>query len=177
MIAWRTVGTSELDAPTLARIRALLDEAFAGDFSNLDWTHALGGRHVLAWQDGQPLAHGALVPRRLLHQARSLRAGYVEALGVAPGWRKRGIGRAVMQRLEAELQAGYALGALSASDAGTRFYEALGWTRWEGPTSVLTANGIVRTPGDDGSVYVRPLATTLDRRGELTCEWRAGDVW
>ena len=105
MIAWRTVGTSELDAPTLARIRALLDEAFAGDFSDLDWDHALGGRHVLAWEDGQPLAHGALVPRRLLHRGRSLRAGYVEALGVAPAWRRRGIGQAVMRRLEAELQA------------------------------------------------------------------------
>ncbi|MGZ5958666.1 MAG: hypothetical protein ACXWLI_09665, partial [Myxococcaceae bacterium] len=76
-----------------------------------------------------------------------------------------------------ELPGAYDLGALSATDDGAPFYEALGWTRWEGPTSVLTANGIVRTPGDDGSVYVRPLATTLDRRGELTCEWRAGDVW
>lgn len=177
MIAWRMVGTSQLDAPTLARIRALLDEAFAGDFSDLDWTHALGGRHVLAWEDGALVGHVALVTRRLTHAGRGLRAGYVEALGVASASRRRGLGTALMRCLEPGLAGAYEMGALSATDDGARFYESLDWRRWLGRTSMLTSKGIIRTPDDDGSVYVLPLATALDLTGELTCDWRAGDVW
>ena len=35
------------DRDELAAIRALLDEAFDGDFGDDDWEHALGGIHVL----------------------------------------------------------------------------------------------------------------------------------
>jgi aminoglycoside 2'-N-acetyltransferase I len=38
-----------------------------------------------------------------------------------------------------------------------------------------------RTEDDDGAVYVLPGAATLDPSldvtGELTCDWRDGDVW
>jgi len=67
--------------------------------------------------------------------------------------------------------------ALSASDDGVALYEARGWQLWRGPTSVLAPNGIERTPDDDGSVYVLLGATALDLDGELTCDWRPGDVW
>ena len=52
-----------------------------------------------------------------------------------------------------------------------------GWRRWEGPTSALTPSGIVRTPEEDGSIYVLPVGAELDLRGALTCDWRDGDVW
>ena len=177
MLELRSAGTSELDAATLARIHTFLDQAFAGDFSDVDWAHALGGKHVLALEEELLVAHVALVPRGMVHQGRSLRTGYVEALGVSPDWRRRGVGRAVMRRLEAELPGAYDLGALSATDDGARFYRALGWTHWEGSTSVLAPEGRVLTPEDDGSVFVRPLTVPLDLRGELTCDWRPGDVW
>ena len=37
--------------------------------------------------------------------------------------------------------------------------------------------GVVRTEEEDGAVYVLPVATPLDLAGELTCDWRDGDVW
>ena len=45
------------------------------------------------------------------------------------------------------------------------------------PTSVLTPDGVVRTPDDDGSVFVLPVQTDLDPGAELVCDWRDGDVW
>jgi hypothetical protein len=45
-------------------------------------------------------------------------------------------------------------------------------------TAVVDALGaLIRTPEGDGSVFVPPGALLLDRRGEFTCDWRAGDVW
>jgi aminoglycoside 2'-N-acetyltransferase I len=35
----------------------------------------------------------------------------------------------------------------------------------------------VRTTEDDGWVYVLPVSADLDLHGELTCDWREGDVW
>jgi aminoglycoside 2'-N-acetyltransferase I len=35
----------------------------------------------------------------------------------------------------------------------------------------------VRTPDDDGAVWVLGLSAPLDLDGELTCDWRDGDVW
>jgi aminoglycoside 2'-N-acetyltransferase I len=34
-----------------------------------------------------------------------------------------------------------------------------------------------RTAEDDGGVFVLPVAPGLDLRGDLTCDWRDGDVW
>ena len=77
-----TAHTGHLDAGTLTAVRALLDGAFEGDFTDADLEHALGGLHVLVHDDSGLLAHGAVVQRRLLHRGRALRAGYVEAVAV-----------------------------------------------------------------------------------------------
>ncbi|MDT7800583.1 MAG: aminoglycoside 2-N-acetyltransferase [Actinomycetota bacterium] len=45
------------------------------------------------------------------------------------------------------------------------------------PTFSLTPSGIQRTEDDDGAVYVFPGRAPLDLDGELTADWRAGDVW
>lgn len=169
--------TADLDDATRSAVRALLDAAFDGDFGDHDWAHALGGTHALVHAGGRLVGHGSVVPRELRHRGRSLRAGYVEAVAVAPDRRRQGVGTAVMDALEEVLRAAYDLGALSASEDGAGLYAARGWLLWEGSTSVLTAEGTRRTPGDDGSVYVLPGAVPLDRRGELTCDWREGDVW
>jgi aminoglycoside 2'-N-acetyltransferase I len=169
--------TAELDAATLSPVRALLDEAFRGEFGDHDWTHALGGVHALVHDDGRLVGHGSVVPRRLWHGGRLLRAGYVEAVAVAADRRRQGVATAVMVALEAVIRADHDLGALSASDDGARLYAARGWLLWDGPTSVLTTEGRRRTPEDDGSVHVLPGREPLDTSGELTCDWRAGDVW
>jgi aminoglycoside 2'-N-acetyltransferase I len=169
--------TAALDDAELAGVRALLDEAFGGDFSDEDWQHALGGVHALVHVEGRLVGHGSVVRRQLRHGGRVLRAGYVEAVAVAPDQRRQGIASAVMDALEAVIRADHELGALSASEDGAGLYAARGWLLWEGPTSVLTTEGSRRTPEDDGSVYVLPGPEPVDPRGELTCDWRDGDVW
>jgi aminoglycoside 2'-N-acetyltransferase I len=169
--------TAELGDAELAAVRALLDEAFGGEFADEDWQHALGGAHALVRDEGRLLGHGSVVRRQLLHGGRLLRAGYVEAVAVVPDRRRQGVATAVMDALEAVIRADHDLGALSASEDGARLYAARGWLLWEGPTSVLTTRGSRRTPEDDGSVYVLPGSVPVDPRGELTCDWRAGDLW
>ena len=169
--------TADLDAAELADVRELLDQAFAGDFADEDFTHALGGMHALVHDEGRLVGHGSVVRRQLRHGDRTLRAGYVEAVAVAPDRRRQGIATAVMDALEALIRTDHDLGALSASEDGAGLYAARGWLLWEGPTSVLAPEGIRRTPEDDGSVFVLPGPLLLDRGGELTCDWRSGDVW
>src|SRR4029453_11631636 len=84
--------TGHLDGATLASIRAVLDEAFDGDFADDDWEHALGGMHALAFDGARLIGHGAVVPRRLGHGGRALRAGYVEAVGGGPAFQRGGPG-------------------------------------------------------------------------------------
>jgi aminoglycoside 2'-N-acetyltransferase I len=169
--------TADLDAGSRSRVRALLDEAFEGAFGSHDWAHALGGVHALVHDGERLVGHGAVVERRLLHGQHVLRTGYVEAVAVAPDQRRRGVASAVMDALERVIRADHDLGALSASEDGAHLYAARGWLLWRGPTSVLAPEGVRRTPGDDGSVHVLPGRAPLDPDGELTCDWRAGDVW
>jgi aminoglycoside 2'-N-acetyltransferase I len=173
----RTAHTADLDERTLESARRLLDDAFEGDMSDDDWEHALGGVHALLWEDGELVGHAAVVQRRLLHQGRALRTGYVEGVGVRPDRRRRGHGGALMDAAEWVIRGAYELGALSASDKAVELYEGRGWQQWRGPTSVLAPTGITRTEDDDSGVYVLPLEVPLDLDGELTCDWREGDVW
>jgi aminoglycoside 2'-N-acetyltransferase I len=172
----RTDHTADLDAATLDAARALLFGAF-DDFSEHDWEHCLGGMHALAWEDGDLVGHAALVQRRLLHGGRPLRAGFVEGVGVRADRRRRGIGDALMDALERYVRGAHKLGALSATDAGAALYTSRGWQQWKGPLAALTPAGPIATPKDDGSVYVLPVSAPLDLDGELTCDWRDGDVW
>ena len=169
--------TSQVDAATLAAARVLLDEAFDGEFGDADWEHALGGLHALAVDGDRLVGHGAVVQRRLLHRGRALRVGYVEGVAVAADRRRQGIAAAVMGALEDVVRRAYDAGALSATDAGSRLYLSRGWQRWRGPTSALTPDGLRRTPDDDGSVHVLAGTAALDLAGELTCDWRDGDLW
>ena len=169
--------TSRLASADLDRARSLLVESFSGDFGDEDWEHALGGLHALAFDGDRLVAHGAVVQRRLVHAGRALRAGYVEAVAVAPGHRRRGYATAVMLALEGVIERAYDLGALSATDDGAALYVARGWLPWRGPTAALTPAGTVRTPEDDDAVFVWPGAASVDPGGALTCDWRDGDLW
>lgn len=169
--------SADLDDAELADVRERLDRAFAGDFADEDWQKDPDAPHASQARRG-PLHRGrAVVRRQLRHGDRVLRAGYVEAVAVATDRRRQGLATAVMDALEALIRRDHDLGALGASEDGAGRYAARGWLLWEGPTSVLAPEGIRRTPEDDGSVFVLPGTLPLDRRGELTCDWRAGDVW
>jgi aminoglycoside 2'-N-acetyltransferase I len=175
--AVRTVHTADLDAPTRTAARALLDDVFAGDMTDADWEHALGGIHALAWEGDALVGHASVIQRRLLHGGRALRAGYVEGLGVRADHRRRGVGAALMDALEHVIRGAYDLGALGSTEMAMAFYAGRGWQLWQGPSSALTPRGIVRTPDDDGGIYVLPSSAPLDLSGELVCDWRDGDVW
>ena len=125
---------------------------------------------------GELAGHASVVQRRVIAGGRTLRCGYVEAMavrGAAPAGHRRGAD-AVCNRI---VRGGYHLGALGATDEGAPLYTANGWPRWEGPLSAITPEGVVRTPEDDGYVYVLEADAPLDLTGELTCDWREGDVW
>lgn len=173
----RLVHTCDLDAETRHGARRMVADAFGGDFTDDDWEHALGGMHALICRHGALIAHAAVVARRLLYGDTVLRCGYIEAVAVREDWRRQGLGSAVMDACEQVVRGAYQLGALSTSTMARPMYRARGWTPWHGPTSVLTPGGRVRTPEDDGSVYVFPVVPGLDPTAELTCDWRLGDVW
>lgn len=80
--------TADLEPAVPQAARALLDDAFDGDFSDHDWEHSLGGVHALVWDGPDLVGHAALVARRLLHGGRALRAGYVEGVAVSANQRQ-----------------------------------------------------------------------------------------
>ena len=170
----RVQHTADLTATERRALRALLDDAFDGEFGDDDWEHLLGGLHVVL----DDVAHASVVQRRLLHGGRALRAGYVEGVVVRVDRRGRGHGRAVMAEVHRILDAAYDLGALSTSDDGLPFYPALGWVPWRGPARALTADGVVHdTPDEDLFVWTTPGGPPLDLDGELVCDPRPGDPW
>ena len=177
MIDVRVAHTAWLDADELAGIRALLDDAFQGRFSADDFEHGLGGIHALVREGGDLVAHGSVVMRRLLHDGRALRTGYVEAVAVRADRRRLGHAGLVMAELERVVRGGYDLGALSASSMAQAFYRARGWQPWTGTASVLAPGGIQRLPGEEDSIHLLPVTVTPAPGGDLACDWRAGDPW
>jgi aminoglycoside 2'-N-acetyltransferase I len=177
----RLVHTADLDAETREDARRMVIEAFAGEFSDADWEHALGGMHAFICSHGALIAHAAVVQRRLIYRDTALRCGYVEGVAVREDWRGKGLASALMDAVEQVLRGAYQLGALSASEAGRPIYTARGWLPWRGTTSVLAPAGVTRTPDDDRSLFVLPVDLPadleLDPAAEIICDWRDGDVW
>ncbi|WP_425326246.1 GNAT family N-acetyltransferase [Mycobacterium kubicae] len=173
----RLVHTADLDHDTRQRTYEMVTAAFAGDFTEDDWEHALGGMHALVWHHGAIIAHAAVVQRRLIYRRQALRCGYVEGVAVREDWRGHGLVKALLDGVEQVMRGAYQLGALSSSDRARNLYASRGWLPWRGPTSVLSPTGPIRTPEDDGSIFVLPIDVDLDTSAELMCDWRAGDVW
>ena len=169
--------TSQLTRAELRAVRAMLHEAFEGDFFDVDWEHALGGIHALAFEAEKLVGHASVVQRRIVHGGRALRAGSVEGVGVRAEARRRGHGGALMAALELVIRGAYDLGALGATDEAARLYAARGWKPWQGPLSAITPDGVRSTPEEQGSVYVFEHEVALDVTGALCCDWRDGDVW
>jgi aminoglycoside 2'-N-acetyltransferase I len=169
--------TADLDTSVLRAVRALLHDAFGG-ISDHAWDHALGGVHALVWESGELVGHASVVQRRLVYRGRTLRTGYVETVAVRADRRRRGHGDALMAEAERVIHAAYELGALGATDDGAALYVTRGWRQWQGELWALGPSGPVRTPEEEGDVYVLPVAgLELDLDERLTCDWREGDVW
>jgi len=173
--SYRVLHAANVTPDLLKSIRALLDLAFDGGFSDNDWDHSLGGIHVVARQGDAIIGHAAVVQRRLVIGVKAFRAGYVEALAVHPAWRRRGIAWQTMARVERIIRRAYALGALAATDQSLHLYERRGWVRWRGPLAALTPNGVASTPDEEVHVLVGEIDLDLD--AAMICDWRDGDVW
>jgi aminoglycoside 2'-N-acetyltransferase I len=176
----RQLTTAELSEAEIAAVRVILRNAFAGDgegFTDEDWAHGLGGTHFVLEQDGAIVAHASVIERALHVGTQPIRAGYVEAVATRPDAQRLGHGTRLMHEVDDHIRAAFELGALSA--AAPAFYAKLGWVPWLGPTAVRTGAGEVRTPDDDGSVFIltTPSSPPLDRHAVLSCPWRSGDVW
>lgn len=174
----RRAPTAKLTEREKVDLRAMLNRAFLpDDFDDDDWEHGLGGMHFLLEADGTIVAHASVVERELHAGGVPLRTGYVEAVATEPAVQGRGLGTRVMEEAGGWIRERFELGALGTG--AFRFYERLGWRRWNGPTFVRTAEGDVRTPDEDGYVLVLPTPSSpsLDPSAPLSCEWRSGDVW
>ncbi|MGW0536470.1 GNAT family N-acetyltransferase [Streptomyces sp. NPDC003032] len=172
----RTSHTSDLTTADLRAARALLDEAFDGDFGDQDWDHGLGGVHALIHDVGAGtlVAHGSVVQRRILHNGRSRRVGYVEAVAVRPDRQRQGLGNRIMGALERVVDGAYEMGALSASAEGERLYLRRGWTPWKGAVGTLGPTGVIPMPEEDPPLL---WGADLDPAYELLIDWRDGDVF
>ncbi|MGH8959011.1 MAG: GNAT family N-acetyltransferase [Acidimicrobiia bacterium] len=177
----RRVASAALTSTELEKLRSLLDRAFGDDpeqgFDEDDWSHALGGWHVVVEDGDHLLAHASVVRRTLEVDGEPWDTGYVEAVATDPLYQGRGIGTHVMTTIGELISGSHRLGGLGTGSF--HFYERLGWRRWRGPSGVRTPSGIERTSEDDGFIMVllTPVSSHLDLRGLITCDWREGDVW
>ncbi|OKK06700.1 aminoglycoside 2'-N-acetyltransferase [Streptomyces sp. CB03234] len=175
----RMAHTYELAPAALAAIRAMLNAAFDGGFTDQDWDHGLGGVHAYVEDEHGIAAHGSVIMRRVAHAGRSYRVGYVEAVAVRADRRRQGLGGRVMTALEEVVDGAYAFGALSASDDGAELYRARGWQLWNGRVEAYGPDGVVHLPDEEDSTYLRPAAgrpLPAADAGALLFDWRDGDV-
>jgi aminoglycoside 2'-N-acetyltransferase I len=172
----RIAHTADLGAGLVPAIRELMNAVFDG-VSDDTFDNTLGGVHALILEDGELIAHGSVVQRRLLYDGRALRTGYVEGVAVRADRRRRGHGDTVMAELERVIRSAYHIGALGASPDGSRLYAARRWQLWQGPSSALTPDGIKRTAGHDGAIWVLPVSAPLDLTADLTCDYRPAAPW
>jgi len=166
--------TSALDAADKAAIVAVCTRAFAEDFGGL-FDLVQDAWHVLATLDGRLVGHACWATRWLQPAGcPPLRTAYVDAVAVDPAYQGRGLGSAVMRRLNAAVRT-YQLGGLSTDRVA--FYERTGWERWRGPTGIRTPEGITLTPEDTVLILRTPLSPPLDLQGLLTAEPRPVQPW
>ena len=172
-----TAETHALASDALAAVRALMDEAFGGEFTEDDWAHTLGGWHVLASDSGVLVAHASVVERPIAVGGRLFRTGDVEGVATAPARQGQGLGSLVMRRLERGLRARFELGVLSTGEHG--FYERLGWERWQGPTFVREPAAVTRTSDEDDGIMVLRFgpSASIDLAQPISCDSRPGDDW
>ena len=177
MATVRLLTAADATDDLLAEVRRLLVKAFAGDFSDEDWGHTVGGWHVVVSDGGVVVAHAAVVPRVLHVDGAPVRAGYVEGVATAAGRRREGLGSRAMVAAGAVVRRSFELGALST--ACHAFYQRLGWERWEGPTFVRRGDEEIRTEDEDDGIMVLRFGPSagLDLRSAMACEGRAGDDW
>jgi aminoglycoside 2'-N-acetyltransferase I len=176
----RVVPSGELSTADWSTLTDLCVAAFNEDWVGY-WESIGPGVHVIAEHGERGIvAHAAIVDRLLYPGDATLRAGYVEAVAVAPDLQRHGLGTEVMEIINRMIDEGYELGALGTGRHG--FYARLGWVVWRGPTWVRERDGsLQRSPDEDGDIMVRLTPMTppdLDLSLPIAVDWRPGEeVW
>jgi aminoglycoside 2'-N-acetyltransferase I len=175
--AIRAFTTAAPSEDLLREIRGLLTAAFDGGFSDEDWEHTVGGRHVVVVDNGVVQTHAAVVPRVLHVADRPLRTGYVEGVATAAARRGEGLGSRAMAAASELIRSEFEMGALSTGRHS--FYARLGWERWRGPTFARHGPDAIRTEDDDDGLMVLRFGPSrgIDLGAPITCEARRGDDW
>lgn len=178
----QVLTTDEVPAALLAEIRALMDAAFGDDpeeaFTDDDWGHTIGGRHVVVLDhDGALLAHAAVVERTIWVDDRPFRTGYLEGVATRPGREGEGHGSRAVGRANLLVHEDFELGVLGTGRHS--FYERLGWNRWRGPSFVRGPDGPRRTEEDDDGLMVLPFGESqaVPLTATIACDARPGDDW
>lgn len=173
----RSFTTDEAPPDALVAIRHLMDEAFEGEFTEEDWEHTIGGRHVVVEESALVVAHASLIERTIEVGGRPFRTGYVEGVATRPSEQGRGLGSLAMDEIARLIRLDFEMGALAT--ARQTFYERLGWERWRGSTYVRRRSETVRMPADDDAVMVLRFGPSkhVDLAEAISCEERVGDDW
>jgi len=122
---WPLVGPLEADVYPPEVMREVV-------WRDVEWAHA--ARRVLAWDGDVLVCHVGIYERIGAHDETPARIAGIGGVMTRNGYRRRGFASATMERA-----AGYMRGAVGA-DFGLlfcephndKFYESLGWTKFEG---------------------------------------------
>lgn len=171
-------AAGELEPGLALKVREMLDVAYEGDFADEDWEHACGGMHFWVEEDGEIIAHAAVVIREIEFGEVRLKTGYLEAVATRAEDRGKGYGTMVTRAAGDWILAHCEAGALSTGEHA--FYARLGWELWRGETWMRLASGeLERTEDDDGGIMVLRTERTpqWDIEARIVAEERSGDVW
>ena len=156
-------------------IRAFLNEAYEGDFSESDYENALGGQHFMIVVGGNLIAHASVVARSISIDDIAWCVGYVEAVAVSADFQGRGFGRKIMQTVADFCRGNYEVAMLSTGEHG--FYERFGWVRLDAMTFVETASGLLRTEEDDDCLMLLSDIPDLTNARLVVAHDRSESPW
>jgi aminoglycoside 2'-N-acetyltransferase I len=173
MIVKQVVG---VDSETESSIRALLDLAYEGDFTDEDWEHTFGGQYFIGFLGGAIMAHGSVVPRNMFIDGKSVTTGYVEAIAVSPTHWRQGFGTQLMTQVTVFCQDHYELSMLSTDE--NHFYERIGWLQFLGESFTRNGDYEVRTAEEDeGLMFLPGKKSDITQIRRAVCDARSGDAW
>jgi len=166
---------ADLDHRAEVSLRALLSDAFEGDFSQEDWEHTNGGLRFLGYLGAELVAHGSVIKRNVWIDGENLKIGYVEGLAVAPLYWRRGFGSKLMSEITSYCKTGFCICMLSTGEKD--FYLKLGWLDFEGESYVFRNGVEVRTADEDEGLMYLPGSVNSPTMTKVVCDAREGDDW
>jgi len=166
---------ADLDHLAEVSLRALLFDAFEGDFSQEDWEHTNGGLRFLGYLGAELVAHGSVIKRNVRIDEEDLKIGYVEGLAVAPLYWRRGFGSKLMSEITSYCKTEFRICMLSTGEKD--FYRKLGWLDFEGESYVFRNGVEVRTADEDEGLMYLPRSVGSLGLAKVVCDAREGDDW